>query len=210
MSFPAIFELSSLATGSGTAGFVIEGVTRLDYSGRSVSTAGDVNGDGIDDIIIGARYADPGGSKSGAAYVVFGRTDAFASTFELSSLATGGGSLGFVMDGVSAGDYTGFSVSEAGDVNGDGIGDVIVGAYGADPHGSKSGVSYVVFGTSDGFPAVFKLSTLSGGDGSDGFVLVGAVSADHAGISVSQAGDVNGDRIDDIIVGARNADPNGS
>ena len=75
--FPAAFELRSLfpeAGGDGTGGFVLKGIDTNDSSGWSVSSAGDVNGDGIDDLIIGARFADPNGeSEAGESYVVFGR-----------------------------------------------------------------------------------------------------------------------------------------
>jgi hypothetical protein len=71
LPFPAAFELSSL---NGTNGFVLNGIDSGDRSGQSVSCAGDVNGDGVDDLIIGAREANPNGSiDSGESYVVFGR-----------------------------------------------------------------------------------------------------------------------------------------
>ena len=76
-SFPATFQLGSLlpaAGGDGTAGFVLKGIDSSDWSGQSVSSAGNVNGDGIDDFIIGAKRADPNGaSDAGESYVVFGR-----------------------------------------------------------------------------------------------------------------------------------------
>ena len=136
----------SLSTLDGGNGFRIDGVAAADFSGRAVSAAGDVNGDGIDDLIVGARSADPSGNPdSGSSYVVFGRAagDTFAATLALSGL---NGDNGFRIDGVAAGDRSGFAVSAAGDVNGDGIDDLIVGAYRADPFGGESGSSYVVFG----------------------------------------------------------------
>ena len=71
-------------------------------SGSSVSTAGDVNGDGFDDLIVGAPCADPNGSGSGASYVVFGKASGFAATSNLSTLD---GTNGFRLDGVGAGDH---------------------------------------------------------------------------------------------------------
>ena len=74
----------------------------------------------------------------------FGRSAGFASAIDLSSLD---GTTGFRLDGEAADDRSGFSVSDAGDVNGDGFDDLIVGAYGADPNGNSSaGSSYVLFG----------------------------------------------------------------
>ena len=152
----------------GSNGFVLNGVTTGDFSGRSVSAAGDVNGDGIDDLLIGAFSADPNGSSSGASYVVFGASGVGSSgTLELSSLD---GSNGFVLNGVTtvdnsdretAPDQSGRSVSAAGDVNGDGIDDLLIGAFGADPNGSDSGASYVVFGAISGDPVINSPATAS-------------------------------------------------
>ena len=112
-----------------------------------MSGAGDVNGDGIADLLIGAVGAAPNGELSGASYVVFGRdtaqTGAFPASLDLSDLD---GTNGFRLDGVAAGDRSGRAVSSAGDVNGDGIADLLIGALGAAPNGNLSGASYVVFG----------------------------------------------------------------
>jgi hypothetical protein len=106
-----------------------------------------VNGDGFDDVIVGAIGADPNGSYSGSSYVVFGKASGFSATMELSSLD---GSNGFRLDGMAEGDDSGRSVSSAGDVNGDGFDDLIVGASSADLNGNdSSGSSYIIFGRSD-------------------------------------------------------------
>ncbi|MEH1864720.1 MAG: integrin alpha, partial [Nostoc sp.] len=198
--FSATFNLSTL---NGTNGFAINGIAADDNSGYSVSSAGDVNGDGIDDLIIGAIFADPNGLQSGQSYVVFGNSTGFSATFNLSTL---NGTNGFAINGIAANDFSGFSVSSAGDVNGDGIDDLIIGARGADPNGDTSGQSYVVFGNSTGFSATLDLSTLNG---TNGFAINGIATGDDSGNSISSAGDVNGDGIDDLIIGAAYADPNG-
>ena len=119
---PSNIDLSSL---DGSNGFKLSGEAAGDHSGRSVAAAGDVNGDGFDDLIVGAPGADPNGSDAGASYVVFGKAGGFAANIDLSSLD---GSNGFQLSGAATGDCSGASVAAAGDVNGDGFDDLIVGA----------------------------------------------------------------------------------
>ena len=90
-------------------------------------------------------------------------------------------------------------MSGAGDVDGDGFADLLVGAPEADPNGSNSGAAYVVFGGAGGFPASIALGSLNG---SDGFAVNGAAADDRAGQGVSGTGDVNGDGFDDLLIGA--------
>jgi hypothetical protein len=102
---------------------VINGEAVGDSSGFSVSSAGDVNGDGLDDLIVGAYQADPNGDDSGKSYVVFGKTN--SSAINLSAIADASNPTGgFVINGETAGDWNGNSVSSAGDVNGDGLDDL--------------------------------------------------------------------------------------
>ncbi|MDJ0681023.1 MAG: calcium-binding protein [Xenococcaceae cyanobacterium MO_167.B52] len=190
-----------LTTLDGNNGFAISGLDENDRLGRSVSSAGDVNGDGIDDLVIGAPYADGGtayyGDKPGDAYVVFGTTEGFEPELDLTTLD---GTNGFTISGIDLSDSLGRSVSSAGDVNGDGIDDLIIGAPGY--YSSSAGKAYVVFGTTEGFEPELDLTAL---DGSNGFTISGLDEGDRLGISVSSAGDVNGDGIDDIIIGASGA-----
>ncbi len=186
--FTGSIDLSSL---DGIDGFTLNGISPDDVAGWSVSTAGDVNADGFDDMIIGAHDVETSGGNT---YVVFGSDQNFPPFINLSDL---NGINGFTLGGTDDYDLTGWSVSTAGDVNGDGFDDVIIGAPFADPNGSGSGSNYVVFGKS-AFSNYFDLSTL---DGSNGFTLHGA-SRDELGHSVSGAGDVNGDGIDDLVFGA--------
>ena len=111
-------------------GFVIEAIDAFDGA-ATVSAAGDVNGDGLADIVIGAAGADPNGSGSGESYVVYGSDLGFSRVFRLRDLLPengGDGTAGFVINGIEAGDFSGGSVSTAGDVNGDGFDDLVVGA----------------------------------------------------------------------------------
>lgn len=178
----------------------INGINLEDRSGRSVSGAGDFNGDGLNDVIIGA----PNAGLAGESYVIFGRTD--NTTVELADIVAGSKS-GFVIYGIDSGDLSGISVSGAGDVNNDGLADIIIGAHGASPGGiSSAGESYVIFGKANTNPV--SLVDIAAGIG--GFVINGNDLVDQSGRSVSGAGDVNGDGLDDLIIGAPRADGNGN
>ena len=193
----ASIELSEL---DGSNGFKINGIGKDDNSGGSVSGAGDVNGDGIDDIVIGAAGAI-GGDSDDESYVIFGENNWSNASIDLSDLD---GSNGFKITGIQQGSSSGLSVSSAGDVNGDNIDDIIIGAAGADANNkSAAGESYVIYGSQKPFSSSIDISEL---DGTIGFRITGINDYDASGVSVSYAGDVNGDNIDDIIIGAYNAD----
>lgn len=139
-NFPAKFDLTTLNGGNG---FSIPGITRAGYLGSSVSTAGDVNGDKIADLVLGA----PSNSKPGISYVLFGSHGEFPAVFDLTTL---NGSNGFAIPGISSGGELGDSVNTAGDINGDGISDLVLGAPFSDSYtdftDSYTGASYVIFG----------------------------------------------------------------
>jgi Ca2+-binding RTX toxin-like protein len=200
--FGAVVELSSL---DGTNGFEIDAEAPGDQLGGSVSSAGDVNGDGFDDVIVGAWGARPNGSFSGASYVVFGGPDGFSANLDLGLLD---GTNGFQISGSgSAHERIGGAVASAGDVNGDGFADVIIGAPEA---GYGDGACYVIFGSADGFPPELNTTDV---DGPNGFALLGTstpIGHALAGGSVASAGDVNGDGVGDLIIGAEGLDPNGA
>jgi Ca2+-binding RTX toxin-like protein len=198
-----------LATWSPAQGFRIFGADVQDRSGRSVSSAGDVNGDGFDDLIIGAFGADAAGnakSEAGESYVIFGQA-AGRADIDLAGVAQFQGVLIFGADAV---DGSGLSVSGAGDVNGDGFADLIVGAWLADAAGnakSNAGEVYVIYGKAEGQWAHIDLATLTP---QAGVRIFGADAGDYAGYSVASAGDVNGDGLDDLIVGTFGADAAGN
>ena len=189
-----------LADPAAGADLIIQGAAAYDFSGRSVSGAGDVNGDGIDDLIIGADQADPKGrTDAGASYVVLGTDQGFPPILDLATDAD------VTIQGAAAYDRSGLSVSGAGDVNGDGIDDLIIGAPQpgtAEQEPRYAGASFVVFGTKS-FPANIDLA--SDAD----LIMVGAAIGNLFGRSVSGAGDVAGDGIDDLIIGALLHSPNG-
>lgn len=166
--------------------------------------AGDINGDGFDDLIIGASGSDPHGEGSGASYVVFGKASGFSANIDLTSLD---GTNGFQISGKAADDESGVSVAAAGDVNNDGFDDLIIGAVGADPGGrSSSGASYVIFGHANG--TINRTGTdgadiLSGGEFDDEFIGLGGNDLIRSGAG---ADTVFGDEGEDRIAGGRGED----
>ena len=191
------FDLKSL---DGNNGFAIEGTKEGDFAGTSASNAGDINDDGIDDIIVGAPGVNSNGKEfAGETYVIFGSPQIGGDgSHELSQL---NGSNGFAIKGIDENDNAGYSASNVGDVNNDGIDDIILSRPEADINGRENvGQSHVIFGNPNLSNAGdFDLNSL---DGSNGFTLNGVNAEDRAGSFVSNAGDVNNDGIDDIILGA--------
>jgi len=171
---------------SADASFIGEGDG--DASGCSVCSAGDVNGDGYDDILIGANSNDEGGTDAGQTYLFFGRSTGYQMGIPLSSA-----DASFI--GEVAGDEAGADISSAGDVNGDGYDDILIGASLNNEGGNKAGQTYLILGK----PTGWSIDTpLSSADAS----FIGEASEDYSGGSVSSGGDVNADGYDDILIGA--------
>ena len=158
------------------ADVTLTGAAAGDQFGYSVSTAGDVNGDGYSDVIVGAMIMMPEELKQDRAYIYFGGS-------RMNNIAD------IILTGAAASDRFGTSVSTAGDVNGDGYTDVIVGAYDNDAGGTDAGRAYIYFGGA-------SMNNIAD------VILTGAAAGDFFGGSVSTAGDVNGDGYADVIVGA--------
>jgi hypothetical protein len=194
---PTAIDLEYVAEGRG--GFAIDGEAPGHYSGRVVHSVGDLDGDGLDEVVVAARNAD---MNTGRVYVVFGKYDNLP--VSLNTLEEQ--QRGFVIYGEIAGDFAGTAVAGLGDVDGDGLGDLAIGAPKASPNGKSSGAIYVVRGKTGSEPVY--LAQVNNGDG--GFAIYGEKISDFAGRSVAGAGDVNGDGLQDIVVGAYGADPGGS
>ncbi|WP_430895141.1 MULTISPECIES: FG-GAP-like repeat-containing protein [unclassified Paraflavitalea] len=149
------------------------------YFGYGISSAGDINGDGYSDIIIGCYGYDNGGFiNQGSAFIYYGSCTGIVpgTATQLSGVAQGGALYGF-------------STSSAGDINGDGFGDIVIGSMG---YNASSGRAYVYYGSSGGI--------IASGVALDNNVA-GNRTNDQMGFSVSGAGDINGDGYSDIIVG---------
>lgn len=166
---------------------------------ESLSSAGDINGDGIDDIIAGAYKNDRGGGDRGAAYIFFGSTTWSNTTIDTATTVSNTTSDVTFLGKVNS-DYFGSAVAGIGDVNGDGLDDFAVGANQYDVGGTLSaGAVYVFFGAGN-LSGNKNLGTTASAD----FTVLGGeknLSGVQLGFSVSGAGDFNGDGFDDILIG---------
>jgi hypothetical protein len=152
------------------------------YGGRVVASAGDVDGDGYDDLLVGANLHDGVGADSGAAYLIYGPVTGDESLADADA----------IFDGEAAGDWAGRAVASAGDVDDDGYDDILISAILNDEGGNNAGATYLFYGP------VYGRMSLAAADAK----LIGEASGDYSGRSVDSAGDANGDGYDDILIGA--------
>ncbi|MBI2416219.1 MAG: FG-GAP repeat protein [Candidatus Kerfeldbacteria bacterium] len=167
----------------------LTGQSAGDFAGQAVASAGDINGDGFQDMLIGAPNNDTAGANAGAAYIIYGQNAQFTSPISLSD------SIVVPLSGVTAGDTAGYAVAGAGDVNNDGFDDFLIGAY---RRSSGAGSAYLIYGQSQTLTAVTLAQAVTAG----GAEFTGEMANDQAGYAVAGAGDVNGDGYDDFLIGA--------
>ncbi|MEQ9116532.1 MAG: FG-GAP repeat protein [Rickettsiales bacterium] len=201
--FPAIFDADYL---NGTTGFVIHTKNRCPYTNGNNYAAislGDINNDGIGDIVIGAPCsgspcARVDVDRASMSCVIYGNINGFSSPFSADSL---NGSNGFVILDRQIGIGAGEEIA-SGDINGDGINDIVLSA----PYYQNSGEVYVVFGNSS-FPETFRLSDLNG---TNGFTITGPSGSNlappRAGYSLSTKRNVVNHELYDIVIGVFNSD----
>ena len=163
-----------------------------DQFGSSLSAIGDMDSDGVTDLMVGATDDDDGYTYAGGVFVLFLTSDGLVkSTQKISALY---GNFPYTL---GSADVFGSSASAIGDADGDGVPDAVVGAFGDDDGGTKAGAVYVTFLTSDGL--IKSAQKISNSYGNLPYALSGYV---YLGESVSAIGDVNGDGVTDLAVGA--------
>jgi hypothetical protein len=215
--WPSQLDLGAL---DDTDGFILTGESAGDRLGGTLANAGDVNADGLDDIIMGAPTsttfsanngggqilvtgggATMGGTQDGGAWLVYGQTR-FAEGFDIDRMAA---SEGMVFAGAASGDMAGAAVSGAGDVDGDGFADFLIGAPGASHGGmTAAGEAYLVLGSSS-LPDMIDLGNL----GAMGVTVQGSQAGEQLGASVAGGSDLDNDGFDDFAAGAPGFDIGG-
>ncbi|MGH2659172.1 MAG: hypothetical protein ACRDHS_05755 [Actinomycetota bacterium] len=160
-----------------------------DLAGFRLDRAGDLDGDGSEDLVIGApAMAGFGGTGVGATYVLYGTTERLTGTISLPQTAAR-------LVGEEPDDRPGLGMAGAGDLDRDGFDDLVVGVDLEDTGGLNAGAAYVVYGSEDRLTGTVSLGTAHA-------KLIGEAAGDRAGSDVSIAGDLDDDGFDELVVGA--------
>jgi FG-GAP repeat len=191
-----------------TNSFAVAPTGASDQLGSTVAMGGDVNNDGREDLLLGSIGTPAtGASGAGNATIIFGRPigTPFPATISATSL-DGSSASGFRVRGIAANDGLGVPAAFVGDVNGDNVGDILMGAASSAATATGAGQSCVLFGKGSGFSAEINPASFTG---SDGFCLNGEGANDSSGETLVGVGDMNGDNINDFLLGASNGDAPG-
>ena len=188
-----LFNLSSSKNAS-TVSASFLGANANDWLGWGSESAGDVNGDGYDDILAGSPDNDDGGSNRGKVYLILGNSSGFNLDMSVDNVS----SASFY--GEANEDFLGYSTSAAGDVNGDGYDDILIGSDRNDFGGNNAGKAYLIFGSSSGWSLNQQIDTVANSS------FHGERGDDWLGSQVAGVGDVNGDGYDDMLIGSYSND----
>jgi len=184
----AEFDVSTL---DGTNGFTIYSTKGFAQLGKVTSGAGDLNGDGIADIFVDSAV------DTNCGYVIFGHRGNWKSSFSVMEL---NGTNGFKLLGDDTTRFFAYYGSAVGDMNGDGIDDLVISDPGSSIwNGITTGFAWVLYGRVGAWPATITRSSIHG---ATGFEIIGPYVGSNFGYSVAGAGDVNGDGIPDLFIGA--------
>ena len=177
------------------AGLALSGVSPQDYAGISMMGRADVNNDGFPDLFVGANQVTTAASREGAAYVLYG------------PVSTGSMSLGdadAVLQGPDAASETGITMGEVGDLNGDGLDDVVIASRRANSNGTASGSVFLLLGSNTTWSGALDLENTADHQ------WAGDRAYNWMGAGVAGPGDVDGDGFDDLVAGSHGADSNGT
>jgi hypothetical protein len=158
------------------------------FTGASLTNAGDLNGDGIDDLVIPATGHHGVGPNSGKVYILFGSYNGWSGAVNLSTADAS-------YLGEDEYDAAGSTLAGLGDINGDGFDDLAIGSTGNDDGGVSAGKVYIIFGKASGWETDVSLSDIDS-------TIIGTEATFYFSTTMSTAGDVNGDALNDLIVGS--------
>ena len=195
-NFSSSFDLNML---DGNNGFSVKGVDDIGFTPehdfKLSSSSVDLNADGIDDLIISYPQASEIEYQAGATYVIYGSDQPQSAEFDLTSI---NGTNGFLMKGSQTSENLGFHQSSAGDINNDGYEDILLNSWKFQGTTQPFIASYVIFANPAGFPLNFNPETLNGQNGFN----IKSINGTEFSVptNLSQAGDINADGIDDILI----------